>query len=150
MNGMGFRSMIRGLRSCFRGWGFGLAVESMVHGSGLSTTSGSKSQSTILQCRPHAAPPCPPSTSPPYTYIVLGISVRLRRQKCLNRGVVLLQNSIMQRRPSLLRHAPPRQPSPLRVGSSAACNRCQRSEHSASFFCGYQTECAESFETASG
>ena len=96
MNGIGLRVMVRGLRSYFRGSGFGLAVGSVVHGLGLAITPGSKFQTTVLQCKPHAAPPtCPPSRPPPppHSYLVLGVNVRPRRQKRLDRGVVPLRST---------------------------------------------------------
>ena len=116
-----------------RVWCLGLTVASMVHGLGRSTTSGSKIQTTIVQYSPHAAPPSPSQHNTPRSHsyrALLGVDVCVCRQERLDRRVldVADASSRVQRRYVNLRRAPPRQPSPLRVVSSAACVRYQPSE----------------------
>jgi len=102
---------------------------------GISTTSGSKSETTPGQYKPHAALPSSPSqhTTPPPCYKVLGANVRVRRHERLDCRLLTVLSSHVQRRAFKLRHAPPRQSGPGHVVSSAACSRCQPSERGKCF-----------------
>jgi CDGSH-type Zn-finger protein len=97
-------------------------------------------QNSTIKTQGAPPPPSQHAPSPKHSYRVLGVDVRLRRQKSANLRVPAPKSSVVQRRTSILRHAAPRQPRPVPLISSASCNRCQPSEHKPMYFRGTHQE----------